>query len=298
MSRVVLFGASGFIGQHVHRLLSRDARVTDLARPGRDSCDLLDGDVDDLTALLARLRPDAVVNCTGALTGTGAHLVRANTLVTAKLIEAVAAAAPGARLVRLGSAAEYGPVPPGRAVTEDDPATPVSEYGVSHLAGTRLVELAAAAGRIDGVVLRVFNPIGPGLSDENMLGRAVRLIQQAQGTGGGAITLGSLAAYRDFVDVRDLAAAIVAATLTPGGAQRVFNVGSGHAVSARDVVRLLAEAAGFAGAIREAAPAPARSAAVPWIQADISRAARVFGWAPEYDLAASVKAIWAAAEQT
>ncbi|HWH00405.1 MAG TPA: NAD-dependent epimerase/dehydratase family protein, partial [Pilimelia sp.] len=177
--RVLLFGASGFIGAHVHRLLSADERVSEVDAPGRARHDLLAGDPADLAALIRQARPDAVINCTGALVGSAYQLIRANTGVTAALIDAVAEAAPAARLVRLGSAGEYGPVPHGHAVAEDDPAAPVSEYGLSHLAGTRLIELAGAAGRVDGLSVRVFNPIGPGLAEENLLGRAARLLRAA-----------------------------------------------------------------------------------------------------------------------
>ncbi|MEU8191518.1 NAD-dependent epimerase/dehydratase family protein, partial [Micromonospora carbonacea] len=220
------------------------------------------------------------------------ELVAANVSVTAKLVEAVAAGAPGARLVRIGSAGEYGPVPHGHAAAESDDARPVSEYGLTHLTATRLVELAAAAGRVDGVTLRVFNPIGPGLSADTVLGRVATLLRRA--TPGDPITVGPLSAHRDFVDVRDVAAAVAAAVRAPWLPQRVYNVASGRAVPVREAVRLMAEAAGFTGAVREDQPPPGRSAAVDWMCGDISRAARDLGWTPSYELAESVKASWAA----
>jgi NDP-hexose 4-ketoreductase len=292
MRRVLLLGASGFIGAHVRRLLAHDDRIGEVVCAGRSQVDLDSDDVGALAAVVRAARPDAVVNCTGGLVGTGYDLVRANTMVTAKLIEAIAEFSPGVRFVRLGSASEYGPVPHGRAVSEDDPVRPVSEYGVSHLAGTRLVELATAAGRLDGVVLRVFNPIGPGLHEENMLGRAVALLRAAQRQRADHIKLGALDAYRDFVDVRDVAAAVVAAVAAPSLPHRVFNVASGNAVTARRVVEMLAGIAGFDGQLLEVGAGPARSAAVSWIQADVSRARRILGWSPAYHLADSLKAVW------
>ncbi|HWH00862.1 MAG TPA: NAD(P)-dependent oxidoreductase, partial [Pilimelia sp.] len=108
-----------------------------------------------------------------------------------------------------------------------------------------------------------------------------------------AITLGDLSAYRDFVDVRDVAAAVVAGALAPELPHRVVNAASGRAVTSREVVRLLAAEAGFTGEIRESGGGPARSAAVSWMRGDPARAAAMLGWAPGYDLAASVKAVWA-----
>ncbi|TDC37515.1 NAD(P)-dependent oxidoreductase [Micromonospora sp. KC213] len=296
MTRVLLFGASGFIGTHVRRALESDPRITEVECPGRATYDLLHGTPEGLAALLRTSAPDVVVTCVGALAGSVGQLVAANTVVAAKLLDAAATAAPRARLVRLGSAGEYGVVPKGVAVTEEQPTRPVSAYGVSHLAATRLFQLAGESGQADAVSLRVFNPIGPGMSEENLLGRAAARIRHAVAGGVPEITLGPLSAYRDFVDVRDVAALVVAVSLAPQLRYRVFNVGSGRTVTARDAIELLAAMAGYGGRIRETGTGPQRSTAVDWIQADVSRARRELGWAPGRDLATSMKDILAAEE--
>ena len=290
--KVLLFGASGFLGGHVRRLLEGDPQVTSVDCPGRDRHDLVHGDVEGLTALVRAVAPDAVVNCTGRLSGTGYELTRANTGVTAKLVEAVATAAPGARLVRLGSASEYGVVPHGIAVTENDRCEPVSEYGVTHLAATRLLALASAAGRVDGVTLRVFNPVGLGMHPDNLLGRAAGLFRKAIDDGDETVTLAALGAYRDFVDVRDAAAAVLAAVTVPEVSTRVFNVASGTAVTCREAVELLAKLAGFTGGIHERGLGPARSVAVDWMRGDISRSHAVLGWRPVHSLGDSLWDVW------
>jgi nucleoside-diphosphate-sugar epimerase len=290
MIRVLLFGASGFIGRHVLPVLSADPRIGAVTCAGRDRVDLFEGDQRELTAFLAAESPDAVVNCTGRLSGTGPQLLQANTVTTAKLVEAIGAARPGARFVRIGSAGEYGPVPHGRSVTEEDPAAPVSEYGISHLAGTHLVRAASADGRVDGIALRVFNPIGGGLHADNLLGKCALAMAAKQPS----IAVGSLSAYRDFVDVRDVATAVLAAVATPRLSARVCNVASGRAVTSREPVRLLAEAAGYRGEIVEQGTGPARSATVGWMRGDIGLAHRALGWQPAFELSDSIKAIWAA----
>lgn len=291
VKRVLLFGASGFLGGQVRAALAEDPAVGELICPGRDRFDLVGGDLFGLTELLRATAPDAVVSCVGALGGSDEQLVRANTLAAAKLLEAVAAAVPAARLVRLGSAGEYGAVPRGHAVAEDDRTEPVGAYGVSHLAGTRLFALA---GRVDAVSLRVFNPIGAGQPAGTVLGRAAQRIREALATGAPGITLGPLGAYRDFVDVRDVAALVRAVVVAPLVGSRVYNAGSGRAVTVREAVGLLAGQAGYTGTVREAGAGPRRSAAVDWIRADITRAGAELGWRPAYDLNASIKSIWTA----
>ena len=296
MTHVLLFGSAGFIGSHVRTELTRDPAIEWVTCLGRDRCDLVAAGVDELASLLRELAPSVVVNCTGRLDGTAAELLTANTLVTAKLVDAAARAlgqepdagptARPIRLIRLGSAGEYGRVPRGRAATEDDPAEPVSAYGVSHLAATHLLTQAG------GLTLRVFNPIGPGQGDANVLGRAATRLRAALARGDRSITLGPLSAWRDFVDARDVARAVVAAVRTPVPGTGVLNIGSGRAVTVREAVGLLARTAGFTGRIAEEGAASARSAAMDWMCADISRAYDVLGWRPTHDLTDSVRAVW------
>ncbi|GAA4514315.1 MULTISPECIES: NAD-dependent epimerase/dehydratase family protein [Nonomuraea] len=287
MTDVLLFGASGFLGRQVRDLLTRDGRVSGLHCPGRADLDLLAARPADVAGLLRAVRPSVVLNCAGRMSGGYDELMRGNALATAVIIEAMAQAAPGARFVRLGSAAEYGPTPPGHAVHEQDPARPVSGYGISHLAGTQLVEQAAADGRVDGASLRVFNPVGPGLTGESVLGRARDLLA----SGVRDLDLGPLGAYRDFVDVRDVGRAVVSAAFAPDLPERVFNVGGGRAVPVREAIALLAGEAGFTGEIRESAPPAGRSATVTWSRADLTRIGNVLGWQPEFPLPDSIKAM-------
>jgi nucleoside-diphosphate-sugar epimerase len=167
---------------------------------------------------------------------------------------------------------------------------------VSHLAATRLFQLAGRAGRADTAVLRVFNPIGSGLPDANLLGRAAQRLRAALAGGAHEITMGPLSAYRDFVDAQDVASLVLAVVLATRLRHRVFNAGSGRAVTAREAVDLLAARAGYTGGIREEGPGPQRSAAVDWIRADVGLARAELGWSPVHDLTASIKDVWDAGE--
>ncbi|GAB3498186.1 NAD-dependent epimerase/dehydratase family protein [Amycolatopsis cihanbeyliensis] len=299
-ARVLLFGANGFLGRQVAHALAEDPRVGVLIRAGRSAPagpdwiqhDLVTATVTELSTVLRRTRPDAVINCAGRLSGDATELVEANVLVTAKLLDAMAEHARGLRLVVLGSAAEYGVVPMGQPVTETDPTSPVAPYGATRLASTQLARLAGEQGRVDAVALRLFNPVGPGLPAENVLGKAAVGLRAALAHGRDHIRLGPLDTYRDFVDVRDVAAAIREAALVDWLKDQVLNVGGGMAVAVRDAVRLLAEVAGFPGEIHESEPAPSRSSTVNWIAADLTRIRQALGWAPRYDLRAMIRAAW------
>jgi nucleoside-diphosphate-sugar epimerase len=250
--------------------------------------DLLAGDDTRLMAELRAVKPDVIVNCTGATVGSTSDLVRLNVLVTARVVEALARSGLGTRLVHVGSAAEYGPGPAGEPVTESACARPVSPYGIAKLAATQVVLAAADQGR-QAIVLRVFNALGPSMPENSLPGAAQRRLSEAVATSRPRIELGPLGSVRDFVDVRDIAAATVAACRVPSLDAPLVNVASGTGHSARELVEALARAVGFVGEIAESAAGSPRSSDIPWQVADVSLARRVLGWQSVHDLRSSVE---------
>jgi NDP-hexose 4-ketoreductase len=305
-----VFGANGFIGRHVAEAMlslpefevvgaGLGAPLPSLQERWLD-IDLLAGD-GKLERELRSASPRFVVNCTGATGGTTAELMRLNVLTTAALLEAIARSGSArsgvaARLIHLGSAAEYGPGPIDQPVSEAACPRPVSPYGIAKLAATQLVTGAASAGGgQDAVVLRVFNALGPAMPPGTLPSTALSRLTDAVATSAPRIEMGPLGAVRDFVDVRDIAAAVVAACRAPRIEAPVINVGSGTGHTARELVRALAERLGFAGEIGEAAAGSPRSSDVPWQVADVSLAERALGWRAAHDLRSTVEAMTAGA---
>jgi nucleoside-diphosphate-sugar epimerase len=211
----------------------------------------------------------------------------------------------GARLVHIGCAAEYGPSPAGSSTSEDAMPRPGGPYGVSKLAATELV----LSSGLDAVVLRVFSPTGPGTPAGSPLGRLAEAMRRTMQQGDHELKLGGLGVQRDFVDVRDVARAVHAASLS--AAQGVVNIGTGRAVRLRDAAAVLARAAGYTGALHEldppTVPQPAPSPGSPhvpppqqpypdgcgnWQQADVRTARDRLGWRPRIGLEESLADIW------
>ena len=308
--RVLLLGAGGYIGRFVaDRLLADPAvQLTALGR-GDDAdvrFDLSTGSPGALTRFLDAVHPGVVINCAGAIRGTASELVRHNTVATATLCESLRRSGCRARLVQIGCAAEYGPSQHGSSIAEDAQARPGSPYGVSKLAATELV----LGSGLDAIVLRVFSPTGPGTPAGSPLGRLADTLRRALQHGENELRLGGLHVQRDFVDVRDIARAVHAATLS--AAQGVVNIGTGHAVRLRDAANALARISGFTGTLHEvesmpgprpspetggpAAPAPPVSAYPDgcgvWQQADVRTARDRLGWRARISLEESLADIW------
>ncbi|MEU1053731.1 NAD-dependent epimerase/dehydratase family protein [Streptomyces sp. NPDC005876] len=247
--RVLLIGANGYIGRFVaDRLLADPAvQLTALGR-GDDAdvrFDLASGSPGALTRFLDAVHPGVVINCAGTTRGGARELTRHNTVAVATVCEALRRSRCGARLVQIGCSSEYGPSQPGSSTAEDAVPRPGGPYGVSKLAATELV----LGSGLDAVVLRVFSPAGPGTPAGSPLGRLAEAMRRAMQSGDGELRLGGLGAQRDFVDVRDVARAVHAASLS--AAQGVINIGCGRAVRLRDAATTLARVAGYGGALHE-----------------------------------------------
>ncbi len=286
--RLLLFGATGFIGRHVReRAVSARVMTVSRTRDAADVClDLASAAPVDVATLLDETAPDAVINCFGATRGDPADMVAGNVVAVSNLVRGLAATRKaGIRLVHLGSAAEYGVVPVGTPITEAARPNPVGPYGVSKLAGTEIIRTSW----LDAVVLRVFNPVGPGLPPSTLPGRVAAELQQP----GDEIRVGSLAAYRDFVDVRDVADAAFAAACTPGPLPPVLNVGSGRATSLRELVNTLVRISGADRRVVESIPAGSdRSSGVRWQQSHVGAIGHALGWLPATGLATSLRDLW------
>ncbi|WNI14552.1 NAD-dependent epimerase/dehydratase family protein [Actinacidiphila sp. ITFR-21] len=305
MRRILVLGGGGFLGAAVLARLGRPAAAAPDARaapgggprvrllrgersPGFDLlADLAVVPVDVLAGRLAELSPDVVVNCAGAVAGAASEVCAVDARGPAALAEAMALAVPSARLVHLGSAAEYGPAE-GKALSESAPARPTGVYGTAKLAGT----LAVTGSGLDSVVLRVFNPVGAGAPVTGLPGRLAAAFRDTPPHG--TVRTGSLTGYRDFVDVRDVAEAVALAAVAAGPLPPVVNIGSGRGVRARTLAETLAAIAGFGGRIEESGPGSANSAPLDWSQADITLAARALGWLPARTLRDALTSLWQA----
>ncbi|MFF4402321.1 NAD-dependent epimerase/dehydratase family protein [Streptomyces sp. NPDC001480] len=306
--RVVVLGATGFVGRHVGVALEAAGHeVLAVARQAAKTpvswrfcpMDLVKDGPAALTELIDAERPVAVVNAAGvAWSSEPGMMWVGNEVLVERLLVALDAAAWRPRLVHLGSVHEYAPQPAGVCLTEDSPTRPTTEYGQSKLLGTRAVLRSAAQGRTDAVVLRLSNVVGAGAPPSSLLGRVAQQLL-ARPAAGEPVTvqLAPLRSSRDFVDARDASEAVVAATRTPAVTGRVLNIGSGTSQHVRSMVDLLVAASDRTARLVEDTGSTVRPAAGgDWMCVDITAARALLDWSPRRDAEATVRDLWNAAK--
>jgi dTDP-L-rhamnose 4-epimerase len=93
---------------------------------------------------------------------------------------------------------------------------------------------------------------------------------------------------RDFVNVKDVARACVLALQKPEAAYGVFNIGSGHAYTVREVARRMGEVLGKPQ-IRPEITGKYRMGDIRHCFADISHARKVLGFEPQIPFVAGLE---------
>ncbi|MEO3789487.1 NAD(P)-dependent oxidoreductase [Nonomuraea sp. B10E15] len=296
--RVAVLGASGCVGRQVCAAFARQGRPPVAVARRRaahlDAYRFLPLDVaarsgGELAKVLADEGVEAVVNATGGWVAGDEEMHRTYVRLVDQLIEAMTMLPGPARLVHVGSVHEYGPTPHGLTITEQLRPAPQSVYARTKLAGSRRILDAVRAGELDAVVLRVANVYGPHPAAASFLGGLLGKLRD-----GAELDLTIVDAWRDFVDVRDVADLVVEVT-ADRAADPLVNVGSGQAINIRTIVEDLLAAAGRSPeSVRERAGA-VQARGGDWTQVDITHATRLLGWRPRRPHLESVRAMWEAA---
>ncbi|SRR5579884_929643 len=239
--RVLVTGATGFIGGHLAEALQRrGAEVRVLARdPRRLQArfgEVVRGDLADPAALTAAVQGVDVVYHVAGLTKARreSDYFAVNHVGTVHLLDACRRSNSALRrFVLVSSQAAAGPSCEGRPVRESDPPHPVSAYGLSKLKAEQAA--LACSGLFPVTIVRPPVVYGPRDRDTLLFFRVARY---------GLVPRLAVIRALSIVHVADLVRGIRRAAETPAAANRVYFLANEQPVSLPELAEPIARALG------------------------------------------------------
>ncbi|KTR03518.1 hypothetical protein NS365_18145 [Aureimonas ureilytica] len=292
--RIAVTGSSGFVGTWLRRKIEEDGRHVLLPILSRGSGDLRD--VEAVVAAVKGARPDVVVHLAAIAAPPQARMNpreawEINVVGTLNLATAVRDLAPQARFLFVGSSEAYGGAFSDQRypLSEEVRLDPRSTYGSTKAAADLLIGEMAYNG-LQALRFRPFNHTGPGQTASYVVSafaRQIALIEK--GVQPPRIQVGNLEAKRDFLDVRDVVRAYLAATEDDVKANGdAINIATGRLVQIEDILRQLLDLASVRIEV-EIDPTRYRPNEIQAASGNPERARQRLGWEPEIDLATTLQ---------
>lgn len=255
--RCLVLGANGFIGSHIvdslvgmnYKVIAYDRFSHTQGFKANDNISLVKGDIFDADNLASSLvGVDYVFHCFSATTPYTSDNdpysdITQNLLNSVKIFE-LCAKANIQKLIYIssggsiyGETAEYG-----HAAREDDPALPISPYGISKLATERYLAYFKRKYNLDHLIYRLSNPYGPRQMTKHNQGVVPRFIENI--SAGETISLyGDGTSARDYIFIED-AVRLISETFQKRTRHTIYNLGSGQPTTLEDMIHAIEHACG------------------------------------------------------
>ena len=285
--KALITGSAGFVGRYLRaELEGHGFEVTGLdlqAGPETLAADLMNKE--ETLAAVQTVMPDVIFHLAGqADVGRSWRIpqqtVALNEIAAINLLEAVRTVCPACTVVLVGSSDQYGNLrEAGVSVSEETPTRPMNPYAISKDAQEKLGKAYASAYGLRVMMTRSFNHGGAGQRTGFMIPDFASGIVRVERGEAEAVSVGNLDSRRDFTHVKDIVRAyrLIAER---GAAGEVYNVGSGTACSAREVLERLIALAECPVPVRQD-PSRMRPSDTPVVCCNHEKLTRDTGWEPE-----------------
>ena len=182
--------------------------------------------------------------------------------------------------------------------TEDGPKAPISPYGDSKYQAESAVTAFINTPGNHGTSLRFFNVVGtaaPELLDnsvENLVPIVLGKLNQGQTPEifGTDYPTADGTCVRDYVDVRDIARAHLAAADAKSALPPAMNIGTGRGASVREIIDLVLQATHKSDT--EVIKCPRRAGDPAFLCADVTLAKSAMGFESKYSLEGSIRSLF------
>jgi nucleoside-diphosphate-sugar epimerase len=241
LKRLLILGGTGFIGRHLC-LNARDAgyAVTSLSlKPGAGGTPgirYVYGDVTDPVSLSSALGSgqfEYVINSSGYIdhrhfNNGGRALIRGHFDGVQNLVEKLDRNCL-VRFVQLGSSDEYGNLPAPQ--NENMRECPIAPYSLAKLATTHFLQMLWRTEAFPALTIRLFLTFGPGQDSKRFLPQVITGCLENK-----TFPVSAGTQLRDFCHVGDVSRGILDALAADNVCGEVINLGSGVAISIREVI--------------------------------------------------------------
>ena len=196
------------------------------------------------------------------------------------------------------TAAVYGSPDTMEPCKEDAPKAPISPYGDSKYQAESVVTDFINTPGNHGTSLRFFNVVGTAAKEllDNSVENLVPIVLGKLNKGEAPIIFGTDyptpdgTCIRDYVDVRDIARAHLAAANATTKLPPAMNIGTGRGASVREIIKLALEATNKADT--KVNEVERRAGDPAFLCADVSLAKSAMGFESQYSLEASIRSLF------
>lgn len=294
MSRVLIFGAGGFVGSYLCKEFLNNGYKVSGTDKGEGSA--LPSEVDfyrtdlmqanEVEKLIGQIQPDIIVNL-AAISSVGASwnmpqtTMAINVIGALNIMEAARKSEQKPRILFVGSSEEY--VISENPLDENTQLNANNPYGISKVTQEQLAKLYREQYGLKIYCVRPFNHTGIGQRDTFVLPSFCKQVAEIDKSGkDGKIQVGNLKVKRDFSHVKDVVRAY-RMIVESDNCNQIYNVGSGNAYSLEDMLTYIIGLSNQHIEI-EVDQNRIRPTDQPVICCDRSLIGKELGWEPQYNV--------------